>query len=473
MKKLFSLLLSVLLILLTITAASANSWGLPNGLQSIVSGNSDYDNYTSIADDYSSKQTTAHFVMQSRYHHQLFAARKSSGKWAAVTVSTIAVYQPGDTDETPKLTRTENGFEMSYKKRNELYRFELSADASGNDVYTLVYAEMGDVRLTQTDSGYDVTLDGETACWNAVITLDTFNISQMPHRGPEDVRRMNEMVAGMQYMANLTAADIPAGKDNGGKMPVYSAPDESAYRASKGKAAVDLNGGYRYYGSKDGWSMVEYSISLRTSRIGWIHDGSTTEPYAGEMVNVPIVTVYDTFLTDDPNVGQYVQTSLPAGTQLTAGTRLEGNKFYVYAEGTVNGQRIGGFVPARDIAFDDVLMDETPYVGSWFMDGGSEICSMYLTLSADGTFSGTDDADSLPEMLGTWSVVQNDADSGLYWSGCTATIVLAYSDGTYSRFGVSLDTTDGTTRLSFYNSEGGCGYIPAASPTGTDEITNG
>ena len=44
MKKLFSLLLSVILILLTITAASANSWGLPNGLVSIVSGNSDYDN---------------------------------------------------------------------------------------------------------------------------------------------------------------------------------------------------------------------------------------------------------------------------------------------------------------------------------------------------------------------------------------------------------------------------------------------
>lgn len=472
MKKLFSLLLSAMLILLTITAASANSWNLPGGLLNIVSSHSDYDHYTNIADDYSNRQTTAHFVMQSRYHNQLFAARKASGKWAASTVSTIAVYQPGETDETPKLTRTADGFELRYKKRNELYRFKLSVN-KGRDVYTLVYAEMGDVCMEQTDCGYNVTLDGETVRWSTVITLDTFNISQMPHRGSEDVRRMNEIVAGMQYMANLTAAEIPAGKGNGGTMPVYTAPDESACRASKGKAAVDLNSGYRFYVSQDGWSMVEYSVSLRTSRIGWIHDGSTGKPYAGEMVKVPIVTVYDTFLTDDPNVGQYAQASLPSGTSLTAVTRLEGNVYYVYAEGMVDGQRIGGFVPARDVAFNDMMMDETQYVGSWFMEGGSEICSMYLTLSADGTFSGTDDADSLPEQLGTWSVVQNDADSGLYWSGCTATIVLAYRDGTYSRFGISLDTTDGKPTMSFYNSEGGCGYIPAEQPTGTDEMTNG
>lgn len=471
MKKLFSLLLGVMLILLTITAASANSWNLPDGLSNIVSRNSNYNNYTNIADDYSSKQTTAHFVMHSRYHNQLFAAKKTNGKWTASTVSTIAVYQPEKKDEAPKITRTADGFELRYKKRKELYRFKLSVN-KGKDVYTLVYAEMGDVRLMQTNCGYDVTLNGTTASWSTVITLDTFNISQMPHRGPEDVRRMNDLVAGMQYLANLTALEIPAGKGNGGTMAVYSAPNESAYRASKGKAAVDLNSGYRYYASKDGWAMIEYSVKLRTSRIGWIHDGSKGNSYAGEMVKVPIVTVYDTFLTDDPNVGQYAQASIPSGTHLTAVTRLNSNVYYVYAEGTVNGQRIGGFVPARDVVIDDVLMDETPYVGSWFMEGGSEICSMYLTLSADGTFSGANDADSLPAFLGRWSIVRNDADSGLYWSGATATIVLAYSDGTYSRFGISLDTTDGKTSMNFYNSEGGCGYIPAEPPTGTDEVTN-
>lgn len=225
------------------------------------------------------------------------------------------------------------------------------------------------------------------------------------------------------------------------------------------------------------WSLIEYRVSLRTSRFGWAQLGNHGDETTDEIVRVPMLTAFDTYLTDDPNVSEYHQAELPAGTKLTALSHPSGWA-YIYVEATVDGKITRGFVPQRDVVFDDVELpdEEAKIVGSWQFDGGSEIWYWYLRLDADGRFYTSDIAGAQP-YHGTWSVVQTLEDSNLYWSGKARvpTIVLRCTDGMTYRYGMAFDDeveiADGVfcKSLSFLNSEGGGGF----SPYGTyDEYGN-
>ena len=71
---------------------------------------------------------------------------------------------------------------------------------------------------------------------------------------------------------------------------------------------------------------------------------------------MPIQTVCGTYLTDDPHVSEAHQEELPAGTKLTALGYC--GWAYVYVEAEVDGETLYGFVPQRDVIFDDVEQPE-------------------------------------------------------------------------------------------------------------------
>ena len=103
-----------------------------------------------------------------------------------------------------------------------------------------------------------------------------------------------------------------------------------------------------------------------------------------------MMTAFDTYLTDDPNVSEYHQAELPAGTKLTALSHPD-RWAYIYVEATVDGKITRGFVPQRDVVFDDVELpdEEAKLVGSWQMEAGGEFWDTYLRLDADGRFYGS------------------------------------------------------------------------------------
>lgn len=84
-----------------------------------------------------------------------------------------------------------------------------------------------------------------------------------------------------------------------------------------------------------------------------------------EWRHVPIQTVCGTYLTDDPHVSKAHQEELPAGTKLTALGYC--GWAYVYVEAEVDGETLYGFVPQRDVIFDDVEQPElmAEFVGHW------------------------------------------------------------------------------------------------------------
>ena len=480
MKKRWILLILPLMMALMMNAASANQWGLRGQALNIVEHTHDYDEYSCVADDYKSQTNATRVILGSRYHNQLVAVDEVKDGWKDAIFSTTAVYQPSELEETgyPKITRTKNGFELAYPDIDERYYFELQHNNEGRTFYTLMEAQMGDVKVERIASyGYRVTLGEDSAMWMTKITLEDFNIHNMPKRGPDDVRRINEASEGLQYFACLYPEVVSGQKSGKKSYAVYSAPDTSSYRAAKGKASVSTGDDYKLYLTVGDWSLIEYRVSLRTSRFGWAQLGKHGDATTDEIVHVPMMTAYDTYLTDDPNVSEYHQAELPAGTKLTALSHPNGWA-YIYVEATVDGKITRGFVPQRDVVFDDVELpdEEAKIVGSWQFDGGSEIWYEYLRLDADGRFYTSDAAGAQP-YHGTWSVVQTPEDSNLYWHGTARvpTIVLRCTDGMTYRYGMSFDEkveiADGVfcKSLSFLNGEGGGGF----SPYGTyDEYGN-
>ena len=182
-----------------------------------------------------------------------------------------------------------------------------------------------------------------------------------------------------------------------------------------------------------------------------------------EWRHVPIQTVCGTYLTDDPHVSEAHQAELPAGTKLTALSYC--GWAYVYVEAEVDGETLYGFVPQRDVIFDDVEQPElmAEFVGHWRAKGGGGWYDDFQ-LDADGHFSAADD-DGERTCSGTWSIVQTPAGSNLYWRGDIPTIVLRGTDGTVSRYGIQVEKEKimpgaWSIYLSLSTNETGRSYVP-------------
>lgn len=475
MKKLRILLPLFLLIVLALPAASANQWGLQGQVMNIIENTHDYDEYTGLADDYKAGTSATRVILTSRYHNQLIAVEEEMGGWKRAIYSTTAVYQPSELEETgyPTLTRTKSGFDLAYPDIDELYHFERSRGDERKIIYTLTYAKMGGVTVERQESHrYLVTQGEESAMWAVEVTLENFNIHNMPRRGVGDVRRMRDVYSSVALyydMGWIGEQTIPGQQSGKQSYPVYTAPSTEASRAAKGKAAFSTGDDYRLYCTEGDWSLIEYRVSLRTSRFGWAQLGQTPQ---SEKVHIPMLTAYDTYLTDDPHVSEYHQAELPAGTKLTMWYLLGVNDdwAYVYVEATVDGKQMCGFVPRRDVVLDDVELpdEEAKFVGSWYLYSGSEIGYLYLRLDADGRFYCSDDDGAQP-YGGTWCVVQNPmAGEVNFWISAESILALNYSDSMTMRFGVTyiVSTTEEDGEglilpvMDFAYGEGGCTYVP-------------
>ena len=365
-----------LIFLMLPSLALANSWNAPGGTLTLFADNDDYADYTCVAEDYSKDEPTAQLIMSSRYHNQLILAEQVGREWRMTQTSTTAVYQPSEENaKQAKLERTPAGFILSYP--GEEYEFAL-VDGDWTLQYAWVnglsFLMMGDGRVMIEDSGSRVVWQiGEWWDEDAPLTLDRFNINLFP-RSLEEVRRANALRALIADSGWLISEPVVTPSDN--SYPVYSAPSADSWRAAEGKASVSLRDivGLSTFGEVDGWQLIEYRVSLRTNRIGYIE--AETEAMNDPLCHIAVVTRADTWLTDDPGVSQYQQMTIPAGTTLTALDCY--GLYYAYVETIRDGQTIRGFVPLRDLSpKEDSDSAPEALLGAWSGRGwpvvGSEI----------------------------------------------------------------------------------------------------
>ena len=111
---------------------------------------------------------------------------------------------------------------------------------------------------------------------------------------------------------NLQSGDFAAQKvkfTGGQKYPVYTGPGKNYARSGNGKGLVSSNGWIEVYGQKDGWILIQYSISADHYRFGWIEKSALPEGtnvpelnFRAAPGNQAVGVERDSYLTDDPLV---------------------------------------------------------------------------------------------------------------------------------------------------------------------------
>lgn len=317
------------------------------------------------------------------------------------------------------------------------------------------------------------------------ISAADFNLRLFP-RTVDEVLSVNLLSAALAGGAHcLSFREDRSAVSNIGKstVPVYSAPFASAWRASKGKAAVSLRDSLtllRGYTAADGsgWTCILYEVSDRTSRIGWVQNSllgkaalsAPPDEIAVRMLRVDVHAARPTFLTDDPLVSQYGQFSVPSGTPFTCMGLFGSDWAYVAAHVsngafTKDGAVVWGFIPLRDLTLPaPVLCPDVmaQLEGIWHFTAGGSMAEEVLYLHADGTYEGTNPAYSaddpvLPPLTrGSWYVTPYDRVQNKYWSDAKYEVTFLHADGTANVKALTLCEN----AFSLTNAEGGGGYEP-------------
>lgn len=464
MKKYLATILSALLLLAQCAPAMANGYGLLGGIYDIVSDDDAYDAYTALADSGNALDGGEHVnqaILSSRYHNQLIAAVREGKVWKADTVSTRAVYQPGDARNVrPVLAHTGGGFTLTYDRREEFTFCRTDSGYFLRDVrFDLLSNYANSIQWTEDEGyrGYLFWESGVENSWERIgdalwlvdkLDLSRFNIDQLP-RSIADVRRMNTVSAALRTDCGwLTVQEQHLGARSSRKLAVYAAPDAKAYRAASGKASVSTGGEMALYGEYDGWTMVEYAVSQRTGRIGFVNAQLMSRENPLPLLETPaaLVTARDTFLTDDPQVSQYPQMTLPAGTPVEGLAQFDA--FYALVRIPGTNQPIWGFVPLRDLSLaqDDACWDVMErLIGKWRDPAGDP--SLYV-LYAGGEYRAVlkdEDYTWLGEEWGRWRIVACPADAA-YPGDPLYELVFTDEEGTEARFGLQMQT-DGSILL--------------------------
>ena len=125
-----------------------------------------------------------------------------------------------------------------------------------------------------------------------------------------------------------SAPEIPQGTLNAEEMPftpgqtyaVYSAPDSRSIRGAKGRARVSTNGWIQVFGSDGDWILVQYEITDKHNRIGYIYKNALPKDVVVPglaLTHVPAVVNYDVAVTDDPLISQTPLAKLTENTSVT------------------------------------------------------------------------------------------------------------------------------------------------------------
>lgn len=484
MKRLLSLAAACLLLCTLTLTALANDKGMSGGLYDVVSDDDAYDGYFAAADSGNDRVGGRHVnqaILTSRYHNQLLCGWRNGKVWELEAASTTAVYQPGDElgeyPDTPELSHTDDGFRLAYGNKEEYLfvydegeyvlqqaRFCIDQEPLSHSMQRVWDDAYGEGYLFW-QSGVDgsFTPIGDDLWRVGRITLKDFNVSQLP-RTLEEVRCSYRTLEALEHHAGdpLTVAlqwQGTSGRND--KFPVYSAPDKNSYRAADGKASVSIGGEIDVYGQAGDWTLISYQVSNRTSRFGYIGVNFLKDVPQLSDRTVSLVAARDTVLTDDPLVSQYAQAMIPAGTVLKGYASL--NAFYVLVEWEGGGEKMRGFVPAKDVypeydyvmsSGNDVRTDAcdwdavTMLVGKWDREEGSDAFPERLVIENSGGYVICTRERGVVEMLdsGNVRITPWKADT-LYNGMAEYELSIITEDNSVTRYGVTINRRDGTITL--------------------------
>ena len=508
MCSMMKILFALVLLLLLPGAALANSWGLPGALFPLFHDVAAYADYHMAECDAQTAKgrpgEVAAFVMESRYHRELFVARREAdGRYAIEARSTLAVSQKENRDffialeDNVHLTFGEKGlcsytfeyipFTGAQGGRWVLTGAMMTSAVPGSE-YEYVSSSLSVTRGEDIwDASYTITTPGQAdARWmtDAIVLWDAperegpgmnvFNAALFPQTADE-VRALNRIESLMTRQS--MGPERIAGTKAGGRYAVYTAPDEHSCRMAKGKAEVSLGGDVLLLGAEGEWALIGYQVSPRTARIGYIRAPELAQKAHGLFFAcAQAIITQETFLTDDPMLSLYPQMTLEAGAGVTF--LCQWDAYTAYVQTSRDGQMLRGFVPLRALVLPEPERDaerEAALAGtSWrFLTGGSLMgdfqryeadgsCvessfdySRPLVAEGDGSgFDGLYEEDEASRRRGTWAITRGGGALAALADETQAVLTVTREDGTVSRAVIAIDSDV----LDLRRGEAGGGY---------------
>ena len=186
--------------------------------------------------------------------------------------------------------------------------------------------------------------------------------------------------------SRLSTPDSDSGTGNQ-TYAVYSAPTKKSIRGAKGKARVSTNGWIQVFGAEEDWILVQYDISDKQNRIGYIYINALPKDVTVPDLNLKravAVTNYDVEVTDDPLVSHTPLAKLTENTKVTC---LGTMGTWTYIEAKENDVLFRGFVPTECLSGTVTTLREAEkaIVGSWKLYAGFGECSSSTVITSQTT----------------------------------------------------------------------------------------
>lgn len=205
-----------------------------------------------------------------------------------------------------------------------------------------------------TGKGSTETSEKTTVSGVIYTDLDEFNIYTFPKSLSQARQKLSQPPA---LPVNTQQDALPEGKTGSFRKDeqyaVYSGPSESYDRAANGKASVSTNDWIQVFGCENGMVLIQYAISSKQSRFGYIPAGAVADPSQLEVLEpayLPAIVAKACSLTDDPlkakgevarlNEGERIQYLATFGSEWT------------YVE-TLTEPPMRGFVPSQAILISE------------------------------------------------------------------------------------------------------------------------
>ena len=198
---------------------------------------------------------------------------------------------------------------------------------------------------------------------------------------------------------------------------VYSAPNKKSIRGAKGRARVSTNGWIQVFGYEDDWILVQYDITDKHNRIGYIYKNALprdVEVPELKLKKAAAVVNYNVEVTDDPMVSQTPLAKLTENTRVTC---LGTMGTWAYIEAEEKGVLFRGFVPTECLSGTVTTLREA----------NRAIIGSRIIFNEDGTMTGWSTLESGQEVewSGTWSIDYYDTNRNRYWNDSEFELTLA------------------------------------------------
>ncbi len=333
--------------------ALANSWGLPGGMFQLFD-RPVYANYHASAMD--EQLRTGHpgdvaaFALGNALADEkvLFVLERGGDGWNVAVENMLALF-PGKDGENwprPEITVDETGLlkityalsgqreEYLFRSINGVWLFDGGTLYPDNGAPVTIATVGG--RISYTSPGMYVAIPNGGA-----VPLQSFSV----HRIPRTIEQATEAALGLEGFGFPLPGGLTRTVPENGAAQLFTGPGAGYPRAGGGKASLSTSAPFVVYGEEDGMLLVEYAVSAKQYRFGYIEKTAVpgVEAESLRLAHETARVVEDAALTDDPTVSQTALMTLRTGDTVTFLAVLGGDWALVEAV-MPDGTPVRGFV---------------------------------------------------------------------------------------------------------------------------------